>query len=371
MEYVREYFITYFPLLIISVGMFFIAIFDFKLRKRACSYIISIIIAALLLSILLQIERYGVAISNKLLATIFAILGYSIRPFVALLFILLGDGKFKKNRLWFLIPLGINFLIYCFALFFDTPLEKLVFYYADIGNGFRHYRGSILCLTSHAVSAILLGFLVFVTLKKLKSRHSVDSFAILSCIFFVVVAVIVESLTDNSGLLNNAIGVSCVFYYLFMFNEMNRRDVLTGLFDRKTYYLDESRFGNEVTGVIHADMNGLKTINDKFGHEEGDKAIAYVGKVIIDKSTKQMYSYRIGGDEFVVLCLNTKEKEILEVINNMKEELNKTIYSASFGHGMREDKDDSVEDMLKIAEMEMYKDKNYYYLSNNIDRRKR
>lgn len=371
MEFVREYFVTYFPLLIISVGMFFIAIFDYKLRKRVCSYIIAIIGTALLLSIFLEIEHYGVAIENQLVATIFAILGYSLRPFVALLFILLGDGHFKKNRLWFLIPLGINLLIYCFALFINTPLEKLVFYYADNGGGFSHHRGSILCFSSHAVSAILLGFLVFVTLKKLKSRHSVDSFAILSCIFFVVIAVLVESLTNYSGLLNNAIGVSCVFYYLFMFNEMNRRDVLTGLFDRKTYYLDESRFGSDVTGVIHADMNGLKALNDKFGHEEGDKGIAKVASIIIEESTKNMYCYRIGGDEFVVLCLNCKEKEIIEAINKMKAKLNNTIYSASFGHGMRSDKEDTVDNMLKVAEVEMYKDKEYYYLSNNIDRRRR
>lgn len=371
MDFVRNYFVTYFPLLIIAVGMVFISIFDYKVRRRVSSYIILIIAMALVLSILLQIEHYACAVNNRVLATVMAVLGYTIRPIVAYMFILLGDGEFKKRRYFLLIPLGINIIIYSFSLLFGTPLEKLVFYYASNGEILVHTRGSILNFTSHCISAVLLGFLVFVTLRKLKSRHSVDSFAILSCIFFVVIAVAVESLTDNSGLLNNAIGVCCVFYYLFMFNEMNRRDVLTGLFDRKTYYLDEARFGKDVTGVIHADINGLKAINDNSGHLEGDKAISMVAKVIKDYTNKKMYGYRVGGDEFVILCLNSKEEEITDVINQMKQALEKTHYSASFGHGMRKEKDDTIETMLKAAETEMYNDKNFYYTSHKIDRRRR
>ena len=373
MEFVKDYFITYFPLLIISVGMFCVAIYDYKVRKRVCSYIISIIALAILLSIFLEVELYACSVRNQLLAHIFGFLGYIIRPFVAFLFILLGDGKFKKKRLWLLIPLLINIVIHSFMLCLNTPLEKLVIYYSldETTNVLAHHRGSVLSFTSHAVSLGLLIVLIVSSLRKIRARHSVDSFAILSCSFFVIAAVIIEALTDYSGLLNNAIGISCVFYYLFMFNEMNRRDALTGLFDRKTYYLDDSRFGHDVTGVIHIDVNGLKALNDKIGHEEGDKAIKMVAKIIKDCVGKDMYGYRIGGDEYVVLCVNCSEEKVVDVIKLMKQRLSETSYSASFGHGMRKEKDDTVEMMLKAAEVEMYNDKAEYYKSHNIDRRRR
>ena len=372
MEFVRDFFIYNFPLLIISVGMLCVAIYDHKVRKRVCSYIIAIISIALLLAIFLEVEHFGCAINNQVVATLFAFLGYSIRPIVLFLFILLGDGRYLKKRLWLLIPLGINIVIYSLALFLGTPLEKLVYFYTiDEGNVvLTHHRGSILCFTGHLVSFILLAVLIVSSLRKIKTRHSVDSFAILSCSFFVIVAVAIESLTDYSGLLNNAIGVSCVFYYLFMFNEMNRRDALTGLFDRKTFYVDEARFGKDVSGVIHIDVNGLKALNDNIGHEEGDKAIATLGKVIKNSLSKDMYGYRVGGDEFVVLCVNTKEDKIQSVIDMMKKALNETSYSASFGHGMRVSKDDTIDTMLKAAETEMYNDKDLYYKSHNIDRRR-
>ncbi len=372
MDFARDFFVTYFPLVIIAVGMICIAVYDYKIRKRVCSYIIAIMITAIVLAIFLEIEHYGCYIKNQLLTTIFAFFGYSIRPFVVFLFILLADGRFQKKRLWLFIPLFLNIIIYSFALFINTPLGQLVYYYGlnEFGE-MVHFRGSPLCFSGHVIATLLIVFLVVITLKKIRSRHSVDSFAILSCIFFVVVAVIVESLTNYSGLLNNAIGVCCVFYYLFMFNEMNRRDALTGLFDRKTYYLDQTRFGKDVTGVIHIDVNGLKALNDGQGHEEGDKAIIMVAKTIMDGINRDMYGYRLGGDEFVVLCVNSLEEDILNTIQKMRDRLNKTPYSASFGHGMRKDKDQSVDEILKSAETEMYNDKNLYYTSHHIDRRRR
>ena len=375
MDFVRDFFITYFPLLIIAVGMFCVAMYDYKIRKRVCSYIIAIMGTALVLAIFLELEHYGCYLKNQVFTTIFAFLGYSIRPFVVFLFILLADGKVKKKRFWLFIPLFLNLLIYSFSLFIGTPLEKLVFYYAlDPEQGILvHHRGNpiILCFSGHIVSAFLIAYLIVITLKKIRTRHSVDSFAILSCIFFVVVAVTVESLTNYSGLLNNAIGICCVFYYLFMFNEMNRRDVLTGLFDRKTYYLDQTRFGRDVTGVIHMDVNGLKALNDGQGHEEGDKAIVMVAKTIKDSINRDMYGYRLGGDEFVVLCVNSKEEDIINIMKVMRERLEQTPYSASFGHGMRKDKEQTVDEILKSAEIEMYNDKNLYYTSHHIDRRRR
>ena len=371
MEFIKDFFITNFPLLIVIIGMVALCIYDFRVRKRTSSYVIAILFGALLLAIFLELEEYGRFIKSIPVATVFAFLGYVTRPFVLYLFILLGEGSFKKKNLFLLIPLGINLIIHSSSLFIGTSLGKLVFFFAEHPDGSIGWNGgSFLVYTSHVVGAGLLAVLLIKTLRRLKARHSSDSYAILACAIFVVIAVTVETITEVNGLLNNSIGISCLFYYLFMFNEANRKDAITGLFDRKTYYLDESRFGKDVTGVIHIDVNGLKLLNDNQGHEEGDKAIATLGSVIRNNITKNMYGYRVGGDEFIILCVNTTEEVITSTIDAMKKQLNETGYSASFGHGMRQNKNDSIDTMVKAAETEMYNDKDFYYKSHNIDRRR-
>lgn len=372
MEFVKEFFVLNFPLFIIALGMIIISVFEFAVRKRISSYILAIIGAALMLAIFLEIENYGKQSGNVALSTVFAFFGYILRPAVIFLFILLGDRQFKKDRLWLFIPLAINILVYSLSLFINTDIGRLVFYYIvkDDGTcGFQ--RGSFLGFTSHAISLFLLVLLVIISVSRIKTKHSSDSFAVLTCSAFVVIAVIVETLTDVSGLLNNSIGVSCVFYYLFMLKDVNRLDALTGLFNRGTFYSDEVRFGKSVNGVIHIDVNGLKALNDNSGHEEGDKAIAGLALIIKNNISRAMYAYRIGGDEFVILCVNEDEEIITRTIKAMRDELSKTPYSASFGHGMRSSKEDTVDQILKSAEQEMYIDKQQYYLTNNIDRRKR
>ena len=372
MEFVREFFRLNFPLFIIALGMIAIVVFDFRIKKRTSSYILAIIGSALCLAIFLEMEEFGKQTGNIPLTTIFAFFGYILRPFVIFLFILLGDKRFKKQRLWLLIPLVINIIIYSSVLFIGTDLGKAVVYYTlgeDGTLGFN--RGSFLGYTSHAIAFFLLIVAIILSLSGIKTKHSADSFSILTCCAFVIIAVVVETFTDAMGLLNNAIGVSCVFYYLFMLNDINRRDALTWLFDRGTFYSDEIRFGKEVTGVVHIDVNGLKSLNDNLGHEEGDKAIVTLANLIKDNINKQMYAYRIGGDEFIILCINEDEEIISKTISTIKDALTKTPYSASFGHGMRVGKDDTVEQMLKLAEQEMYIDKELYYKTNNIDRRRR
>ena len=372
MEFVREFFIINFPLFIIALGMVAIAIFDFRVKRRTSTYILAIIGSALLLAVFLELEAAGKANCNIPMVTIFSFFGYIFRPVVIFLFILLGDREFKKKRLWLLIPIGINILIHSMSLFIGTPMSRFVIYYVLGDDGLLHFqRGSIMGYSSHAISFFLLVLLTFISVSKIKTKHSADSFAILVCVVFVVIAVIIETFTDVVGLLNNAIGVSCVFYYLFMLNDANRLDALTGLFNRGTFYSDEQRFGKEVTCVIHIDVNNLKALNDNLGHEEGDKAIVTIAQIIKNNISRSMYAYRIGGDEYVVFCVNEDEEIILKLIKKMKQELSQTSYSASFGHGMRTNKEDTVDTLLKAAEQEMYADKELYYTTNKIDRRRR
>lgn len=371
MDYLRNYLILNFPLLCISFGMVFIAIYDYKVRRRISTYVVAIISIALTLSILLTLETFFKDTGRIVGATICAVFGYTLRPLGIVCFIYLSGSLNKKLKLLFLIPIGIVFLIYSTAFFIGTPVGELVFSFHKNDDGSLGYGGTFMSYTSHIVGALLLAVLLFLSIKNFSTRNTLDSFAIITCAVFVVIAVLVETFTDKVGVLNNTIAVSCIFYYLFILNSANRRDVLSNLYNRSSYYADTQRFGRNVNGVIHIDMNGLKILNDTKGHEEGDNAIATLGQVIAKNISKKMYAYRIGGDEFVVLCLNENEGVIKGTIQMMKGRLQETPYSASFGYSMRSEENTDIDQLVNAAEKEMYKDKKEYYISNNIDRRKK
>ena len=90
--------------------------------------------------------------------------------------------------------------------------------------------------------------------------------------------------------------------------EENMKDAQTGCYNRKgmKYYTDavieEAKAGNRHIFVCVADLNGLKHLNDTYGHAAGDKAIAAVSKVLLDSAPKGSRIVRTGGDEFLLIA---------------------------------------------------------------------
>ena len=83
-----------------------------------------------------------------------------------------------------------------------------------------------------------------------------------------------------------------------------------------------------------------------------------------------MYVYRLGGDEFTMLALNTTEEELKEVLDKIKEDINEVDYFCSMGYAYRNDSSVSMDDLLKEAEEKMYIDKANFYKTAKFDRRK-
>lgn len=85
-------------------------------------------------------------------------------------------------------------------------------------------------------------------------------------------------------------------------NELHMRDALTGLYNRFALkYFQEKYFNSEYYIVVMIDMDGLKVINDKFGHLAGNHAICIVADAIRESVYKEDLVIRYGGDEFFVL----------------------------------------------------------------------
>jgi diguanylate cyclase (GGDEF)-like protein len=160
---------------------------------------------------------------------------------------------------------------------------------------------------------------------------------------------------------------------------LGKHDVLTKLYNR-SFYVDElnrlERKDPHPVTIIIADLNGLKSINDRLGHAAGDALLRRVGEVLNKAIDKPRTAARIGGDEFALLLPATDERQaatLMETIQNLVE-LNNQFYSAaplnlSIGAATSLP-GERLEEVAKRADAKMYEEKREHYTARETGRRR-
>jgi len=142
-------------------------------------------------------------------------------------------------------------------------------------------------------------------------------------------------------------------------------DHLTGLLNRRYFELVLKHFDieeNYPLCIMMGDVNGLKIINDSFGHEVGDRLLKTVSEILKDNCTQDGLLARIGGDEFIMILPLFDEEESEKLIDKVKKkanevELENVKISVSFGFAIKYDEDDDIDNIIKTAEDNMYRRK--------------
>ena len=145
-------------------------------------------------------------------------------------------------------------------------------------------------------------------------------------------------------------------------------DMLTGVMNRNEMNnrVDALRSGDSALrglGIVFADLNGLKRVNDNEGHDAGDLLIKNAAMVLQNVFIGDQI-FRAGGDEFMVLMTFTTEDAIMQKIDKAKK-LSKKYGNVSFALGYSYQNDASdITGALKLADQKMYEDKAKYYLEH-------
>lgn len=144
--------------------------------------------------------------------------------------------------------------------------------------------------------------------------------------------------------------------------KMGMMDSLTGLLNRNSYHVAvaEMKKGEYFTlACIYIDANGLHEINNCLGHEEGDRMLQCVAESI-RLAFDEGEAYRIGGDEFVILCGNQSYEDVVQKAEAIKKAVFDSGYCISSGCEWRE-ADLNIDAIIRAAEQKMQQDKRMYY----------
>ncbi len=159
---------------------------------------------------------------------------------------------------------------------------------------------------------------------------------------------------------------------------LGKHDALTKLRNR-SFYIDElnrlERKGPYPVTVVMADVNGLKQVNDQFGHAAGDALLRRAGEVLSKAMETPFNAARIGGDEFAVLLPGTDERGGAAMIETIRQlvDLNNQFYPGSplsFSMGAATvQRGERLEAGVQKADLLMYDEKRAHHAHRSQDDR--
>ncbi|HJW91148.1 MAG TPA: GGDEF domain-containing response regulator [Anaerolineales bacterium] len=156
-----------------------------------------------------------------------------------------------------------------------------------------------------------------------------------------------------------------------MLQQMSFNDDLTGLLNRRGFLslaqqqLKIAKRENWELVLLFADLDGLKNINDTFGHPEGDRALRAAGAILQDTFRTSDLVARLGGDEFVVLAINAPAAGVKAITSRLQKKIDfqnaqNRYYQLSLSFGIAQfdpRQETSLEEIILKADKALYENK--------------
>lgn len=164
-------------------------------------------------------------------------------------------------------------------------------------------------------------------------------------------------------------------FFINIINKQNEKlhrmastDPLTNLANRKNLSSDLleavelAKSHNVSASLILVDIDHFKSINDNYGHDAGDKVLVMVSDVLRQSTRRSDRAYRIGGEEFLLLCHHTDERSAVELAESLRKAVSRIIchdeinITASFGIAAWHS-DESWQDWFNRTDKRLYRAK--------------
>ena len=267
-----------------------------------------------------------------------------------------------RRRLYYLYP----FVIYA-IIFFASSAWGFVFMITEDGE---YVRGQGIMLSS-AVNVLLILYALFMVSARRKRSERRHFLTLLSFTLLPLAAVVVQLNFLGLNLAWPGVAAGVLITYLFLELQQETRDYLTGLYNRQqidelvNYRISRNRTHGSFS-LVMIDLDGFKSINDTYGHEEGDRALIIFANVL-SRSTKRIdIVARFAGDEFLILFESTDRKSVELIMERLQLNLdfensrNGLPYNLRFSWGASvfdSGRHRSYSELLQEADEAMYRQK--------------
>ncbi len=356
----------------------------FKLDRRKQVHRVFLVLILLTILILI-LEILSVAlnsgyyihfiIAHKLVDT----LGFTLSPLVpisAMIYIYIRINKYReinKNKLfWISVPFVVNSIL---------SLGSYNFYWIfGITNENMYVRGPLFFIspmTSYFYCMITLCIL-YNSRKKLNK----DELLIFSLLTMIPNVMSIFQLYYFIYLtIWNSTAIAVTMNYIFLVHSQTKLDPLTGLGNRVAYneYLASlCRKSNIVLSVVYIDLDDFKSINDVYGHHEGDKVLRVFARQLEDVFEGKGVSIRFGGDEFIVLIKENQKEVVEKYIKTLIDRMNRhnersdRPYRIEFSYGMTilNNAYHSIDELIQHSDKLMYEEKQRKRIDGEIQKQK-
>jgi len=316
-----------------------------------------------ILSVVLNSRDY---IDFMSLQKVVDILGFSLTPAVPVVAALYAYKRTNKDKEipinhfpWLMAPFIVNCVLslgsYHFNWIFSITDENL------------YVRGPLFPVspvTSYFYYIVHL-LVVYANRKKIGKNEMI----VLGCFTLLPAALSIFQLYYFIYLtIWNSVAIAVVMNYIFIVHSQAKHDPLTGLGNRMAYDEHLASFNgsnNGILSVVSIDMDDFKSINDVYGHEEGDKVLKFFARQMEDVFAGTGIAIRVGGDEFIVL-LHEKRKRMVEkyirMLNDRIDVYNKSgnsPYHIQFSYGIAifDGSYNNVHEFIRHSDKLMYEKK--------------
>ncbi|MBR3245953.1 MAG: GGDEF domain-containing protein [Parasporobacterium sp.] len=321
------------------------------LDKKTVRQMYALVIEIFLLSIAVFVEFYFSDLGEySMLRTVLMAIRYSATPFIFAQIIHTLIWKFR----WFVFLPAIILAVINFVSVFTG----IVFRINEDGTLHRGPLGFL----PYIVVGIYCVVLIYVMIKHSnKKKLEVLPLAFLGFAFLSGLVLPFIYGKAYSRIFCTIIAVGLYVYYVFLLLQLTKKDSLTGLLNRAAYYAEIENDPESITALLSIDMDGLKTINDNYGHAAGDRALKTLAACFTSALKSRQTGYRVGGDEFVIICRRTTEDEVIQLVERIRKNVSETEYICSVGYSFNDAESKSMDEMLKESDDMMYAEKARHY----------
>lgn len=301
-------------------------------------------------------------ISLRVFHILFNVLGFALSPIIPIILIAIVDINFIKSNKCILLPTVLNI-----AATILSPFLGFIFY---IDSNNQYNRGSyfFIFVMVYIINFLLMIFCTFVICKK-------EQYPIIwQCVFislFTIVGTSIQLVLPQVYSSWHCITLALILYFLLLSDFDNSFDVLSGLYSRAQFEKASRDFkGKKAFCVIVIDINDFKMVNDSYGHTYGDSVIQTIASILKESLDTSYISYRVGGDEFCILCKEVNrdkiEYDLKKIVDTLAEKraVDHRLPTIAYGYSVFQGgKKPDFQKVLKEADAKMYHCKKLYKTS--------